>query len=86
MNHLKGNNVLRTHPTFVQCCNSKQMVVINGCESQLVDINAGVPQGSILMLFVGCEPCGHFTEHTSNYSKLTFLSLLSYLEYPWFST
>ena len=38
------------------------------------------------MLFVGCEPCGHFTEHTSNSSKLTLLSLLSYLAYPWFST
>ena len=28
--------------------NRKQRVVINGCESQLVCINAGVPQGSIL--------------------------------------
>ena len=28
--------------------NRKQRVVINGCESQLVDINDGVPQGSIL--------------------------------------
>ena len=28
--------------------NRKQRVVINGCEAQLVDINAGVPQGSIV--------------------------------------
>ena len=34
------------------------------------------------MLFLGCEPCGHFTEHTSNHSKLTLPSLLIYLAYP----